>query len=307
MPRFRCLDCRKTFSEQTFRHDYRDRRPEVNARLFQMLISGVGLRQSGRILGLGVSSVQRKFRKLGRTCRALHDNLSRRLPEGREYLLDEEESYETLAIRPLTVPILIERETWFAVSARAAPIRRLARRGSHRRRQQDRDEALHGRRVDRGRECVQEVMLELARRTSRAFVLDTDLKGSYVTLAKQVFAGRARHRRTPGSDPRTPDNPLTPINVTITMLRDNCGRLRRKSWLVSKKCKFLEAQLAIFIVYRNYVRRRFNRDPEGVTSAVRLGLLERQLTAEDVVRWRQDWGPRSIHPVSRTGRQAVTM
>lgn len=44
------------------------------------------------------------------------------------------------------------------------------------------------------------------------------------------------------------------------MSRDGCGRLRRNSRLVSKLAKWLRGQLAIFAVFRNYVRRRFEKE-----------------------------------------------
>ena len=37
VPRFVCLTCRRWFSRQTFRHDYRDRRPDCNDQLFTLL------------------------------------------------------------------------------------------------------------------------------------------------------------------------------------------------------------------------------------------------------------------------------
>ena len=58
--RYRCLECLKTFSTQTFRQDYRDNRPETNARLFELLTSGIGLRQAGRVLDLSCAAVQMK-------------------------------------------------------------------------------------------------------------------------------------------------------------------------------------------------------------------------------------------------------
>jgi transposase-like protein len=45
IPRFRCQHCRRTFSSQTFRQDYRDRRPDLNEPLFVRLISGTSLRR----------------------------------------------------------------------------------------------------------------------------------------------------------------------------------------------------------------------------------------------------------------------
>ena len=54
----------------------------------------------------------------------------------------------------------------------------------------------------------------------------------------------------------------------------------------------------LFTVYRNYVRCRFNRDRRHETPAWFLKLLPRALEPEEVTGWRQDWGARSIHPMS---------
>ena len=86
-----------------FRHDYRDHRPETNVPVFGHLISGVGLRQTARQVGLNAKSVQYKMRKHSRTLALLHANLSPRLPHARTFLMDEEETYETASIRPVTL------------------------------------------------------------------------------------------------------------------------------------------------------------------------------------------------------------
>ena len=304
-PRFRCTECRKTFSRQTFRHDYRDRRPDLNELLFHLLTSGVGLRQAARVLEVNPATVQKKMRKLSRTCRLLHENLCVKLPPGRSFLMDEEESYEQASIRPLTVPILIERSNWFVVATGVGSIRRLAPKGTARRKRQDRDEKKLGRRRDQSRECVKKVLVALRQRTSGRVELLTDQKSSYATLAREVFGGDIVHATTSGLAPRTTRNPLFPINVTIAMSRDNCSRLRRRSWLVSKLAKWLRGHLSIFTVFRNYVRRRFNRDKRRDTPARLLGLLPRQLYRPEVVRWRQDWGSRSLHPMSLLGERTV--
>jgi hypothetical protein len=98
-----------------------------------------------------------------------------------------------------------------------------------------------------------------------------------------------------------PANPLFPVNNTITMTRDNCGRLRRDSWLVSKRAEDLRHQLALYVVYRNYVRQRFNHDARHESPATFLGLLPRALTTEETARWRQNIGPLSVHPMSVNG------
>jgi hypothetical protein len=132
--RFRCKACRHTFSEPTFRLDCGDRRPEVNAKLFEALVSGTRLPAVGAQPQDGRVALQRKARKLARHAGFLHENLSARLPAGRVYLLDEEETYEHASIRTLTMPVLIEREHWFVVATEVGSSRRLAAQGTERRR-----------------------------------------------------------------------------------------------------------------------------------------------------------------------------
>lgn len=297
VPRFRCRGCGRYFSRQTFRHDYRDRRPECNERLFELLISGVGLRQSGRVLHLDVHAVQKKARKIGRTCSELHRSLCRSLPAGGTYVLDEEETYEAASIRPLTMPVLIERESWFVVSTDVGPIRRIAAKGTRRRRLQESDERRNGKRPDCSAACVRTVLERLRELTPEGpIVLWTDLKPSYVRIARSVFGERVEHHRVSSRLVRTTFNPLFPINTTLAMTRDNCGRLRRQSWLVTKRAKYLQLHATVFAVYRNYVRRRFNRDKPHETPAVLLKLLPRQLSIAEILAWRQDL-PRSIPPI----------
>ena len=77
------------------------------------------------------------------------------------------------------------------------------------------------------------------------------------------------------------------------------GRLRRKSWLASKKRRYLDLALQLHAAFRNLVRRRFNPDRES--PAQLLGFAPRPLTASEALSWRQEWGSRSVHPLSRSG------
>ena len=302
VPRFKCRECRRGFSRQTFRHDYHDHRPDLNVRLLELMTSGVGLRQSGRQLKMGVSSVQRKARKIARTCQLLHGNLMRELPDGRTFVMDEEESYEQASIRTLTMPLVIEQTSRLVVAWTVGKTRRRAKAGTKRRRHQDREEQKHGPRKDQSRKCVKQVLEQLDRHlVGKRLVLRTDQKASYGVLARQLFGDRVRHETTPGRAPRTTFNPLFSINSTFAMSRDTCSRMRRKSWLVSKQGRYLELHMSAFVVYRNYVRTRFNHDQDGRTPAVFLDFLPRQLELEQVIAWRQDLGRSSIHPLDDTG------
>ena len=104
VPRFRCRGCRRTFSRQTFRADYWDRKPHLNTRVFELLASGLGLRQTGRLTGLTKRNTELKARKIATHLRHLHLSLHGSFAEGASFQMDELETYETeRAIRPLTM------------------------------------------------------------------------------------------------------------------------------------------------------------------------------------------------------------
>jgi transposase-like protein len=302
VPRFVCKHCRKGFSRQTFRMDYRDHRPDCNRRLFDLLCSGIGLRQSSRLLALSLRCTELKFRKIARHLRAQNRNLRGPFPAGTSLQFDELETFETRrSTRPLTLPILIERDSRFVIAARAAPIRPSGTMNAARRLKIADDEKRFKRRPTRSRAAVRSVLRRAAPLCAHytTVVLQTDEKSTYPGLARQVFgADRLQHQTISSRLPRTAWNPLFPINHCEAMARDLTGRLRRESWLVSKLRWFLNLHLELFAAYRNYVRRRFNRDKQS--PAQKLGFVNRLIRPSQMLSWRQDWGRRSIHPLTET-------
>jgi len=303
VPRFRCRTCRRTFSRQTFRMDYRDHRPELNAPLFLSLASGVGLRQTARNLHLSLRCTELKFRKLARHLRRLNLNLRRPLEGAARFHFDELESYEEQRnTRPLSIAFLVASESRYLVWAQSAPIRARGKMSAARREALEKAEKRHGVRRDFSLANAARVLArgtELASGLSQV-VLETDEKSTYPGLAQQAFGeSRLEHRRTSSELVRATWNPLFPVNHEEAMMRDLMGRLRRESWLVSKRRRYLDLGLQVHMAYRNLVRRRFNHDE--ASPAQMLGFVPRRLTPGEVLSWAQAWGKRSPHPLSSSG------
>ena len=125
--------------------------------------------------------------------------------------------------------------------------------------------------------------------------IDSDEKTTYPGVLRQVFGPRHEHRKFSSRMPRDTNNPLFPINHMNAMVRYLAGRLRRRSWLASKRGRYLNLQLEVFKAYKNFARPRFNG--EKATPAMVLGLVHQQLALTDLVSWRQDWGWYSPHPL----------
>jgi hypothetical protein len=161
------------------------------------------------------------------------------------------------------------------------------------------------RRVDGSRSAILRTLRRGADLTAahERVLLSTDRKLLYVPLAKEVFGeARLAHARTSSLLPRGPWGELSAVNHAEAMARDLSGRLRRESWLVSKKRRYLDLQLAVYTSWRNLVRQRTNKDKRSAAQC--LGFLPRRLSSSEICSWRQDWGKQSIHPLS-SGAQSI--
>ena len=307
VPRFRCRSCRHTFSRQTFRMDFRDHRPDLNARLFNYVAMGVGIRMSARRLGLSQRCTELKLRKIARHLRQLNLNLRAPIKGDVELQFDELESFEgSRSFRPVSIPVLIEKKTRYYIWSESATIRPKGMMTKKRLKMLVIEEQRHGRRKDRSRRAIQRTLArgaELVMEGSRV-TLYTDEKSTYPGLSQAAFgSSRLTHLTTNSKLARTTWNPLFAINHEDARMRDMLGRLRRQSWLVTKERRYLDLVLQVQMAYRNLVRTRFNRDEES--PAQMLGFVERRLTRWEALSWGQKWGKRSIHPLSPRGRSVA--
>jgi hypothetical protein len=268
--------------------------------VFEFLASGVGLRQTARIVGLTKRNLELKVRKISRHLRSLHLNLHGQFHEGASFLMDEMETFENeRGVQPVTVPVLIEKQSMFISFVDAAPIRPTGKMSKSRLSAFQRHEKRCGRRPNKSRESLTRLFRWLGKHAKGAWpvVLNSDEKILYGYLGRRQFGKRLVHLKTNSKVLRATWNPLFKINLTNAIARDINGRLRRRSWLVSKRRRLLRLQLFLHAAYRNYIRTRFNRD--AATPGQLLGFMPRRVGFTELLSWRQDWGAASIHPLSR--------
>ena len=201
--RFRCLTCARSFSAQTFRLDYRLKLPELHLRLFPLFVSKVTLRQCARVVARSRRAVDHRFDLLGRHCKRFHEEqLAQAKSRGGLkgiFQLDERETFEhSRKLKPVTVPVLIERESRFVIALHAGT---LPARGRLTKKQQARKleiEAREGKRVNQSRAVVRACLETLAgvRSKDGQLAFQTDRKGSYAALIRELFGPGTPHQRT---------------------------------------------------------------------------------------------------------------
>jgi transposase-like protein len=284
--RFHCRECARTFSSQSFRLDYRLRRPRLHLDLWSLFVSKVTHRQAARMLACDRKTVLQRLDLLGRHCQRFHLARLRSARLLGTFQLDELETFEhSRRLQPLTVPVLIQRHSYFLVDLDVAP---LPCRGGLRqadRQRKARREALHGKRRSGSRAAVERCLATLAGCLPGRALLESDAKPAYGACVRRAAAGRLAHRRHSGRGRRDYGHPLFPINHTLAMLRDGVSRLVRRTWAASKKALRLQRHLWIWACWRNYVRGITNRAPH-VTPAMAAAVARRPLTKDEILAWR---------------------
>jgi len=288
VPRFRCRGCRKRFSRQTFRADRRQKKPHLNAAFFHLMVSCVGQRQAARCLKVARRTVERRFRWLADHARRFHQNQLRTASLRGPFQLDELESFEANRFQPVTVPVLIDRSTFFVVASAVGPLRRKGRLTPRQKEQRAAHEVRFGRRRSSSDRVVRQVLerLDQCVARDRPVVIDSDRKPLYGRLGRQRFGPRFFGRTHDAGARRDRANPLFPINHTNARLRHFLSRLRRRSWCVSKRREALAGHLDIAALWINYARGITNRT--AITPAQALGIAPRAYTLEQLLYWRQD-------------------
>jgi len=90
-------------------------------------------------------------------------------------------------------------------------------------------------------------------------------------LFTRTSGHRLDHYVTPGSAPRTLDNPLFPVNLADLLLRHGQANHRRETIAFSKRRQGAIERAALFLVWRNFVKSRQENRP-GPTAAMLAGL-----------------------------------
>lgn len=290
--RFLCRECGRTFSVQSFRLDYRMKKPALLLQLFPLFVSKVTHRQSARVLGCTRRTVARRLGLLGSHAEGFHRRMLERKRRQKDlsgtFQLDELETFEhSRRLAPVTLPLLIARRSYFILDLGTAALPCRGRLSPAYRRKREQRELEIGVRKSGSREAVTACFETLARvyPPELPIRIQTDRKTDYAAILRQVFGSRVSHERHDSRRRRDYENPLFPINHTLAMARDGISRLVRRTWAASKLRERLRLHAWIWAAWRNYVRSITNEAPR-VTAAMAAGVATRRWSIPKLCAWR---------------------
>lgn len=312
--RFLCLHCRKAFSSQSFRTTYWLKRPELLIWVFKLSVGGMANRQIARALKCAPATVDNMLARLGRHCLLFHRQMIKGASPFSDIVIDGLVSFEHSQYFPFEHLIAVDRNSSFFIHFTDAPLRRSGTMTLYQKKKRQRLEAELGRpdpqAVDKG---MREVV-ELALSGATAAVVRSDKHRAYPGVLRQMDC-EIQHLRIDSRVKRDKRNELFEVNC-LDMLIRHCGKNHtRETIAFSKRRQGSAERLAVLLVWRNYVKRRWEKGCRE-TPAMLVGLMKRVLDYGEVLsrrlfprlvrlpsRWRDYYWRRVRTPVLGVNRK----
>jgi transposase-like protein len=288
--RYRCQRCRRSFSSQTFSPTYWLRRPALLEPLFLRILACSALRQIAHEFGVAHATVQRQVERLGRHCLLLHEQLRPLGPPREPLVLDGFRSFELGQYWPFDLNLLIGI-SHYVYAFQDAELRRSGSMTAAQKRKRDRIEQRHGRPDPQAtRHSVQE-LLERALPPGTCVELRTDEHRAYPQALRRLRDRELVHTTTSSRARRTARNPLFPANLGDLLLRHTGANHKRETIAFSKRRQGALYRLAIWVVWRNYVKSRSERRRDA-PPGVQVGAIGSRWSVREVLQvrlfpWRQ--------------------
>lgn len=280
--RYRCTHCGRSFSSQTFHPSYWLKRPDVLADLLLRVVACSGYRQIARELGIAPNTVLRQVERLGRHCLLFHERHRPKGPLGEPLVVDGFESFEYSQYHPIHFHTAVGAQSQFFHAFTDSELRRKGRMTARQKKRRTQLESRLGRPDPRSIEREMAALVALVVPQHSAAEIRSDEHRAYPRALRRLADRRIDHRVTSSKKPRTPQNPLFPVNLLDLLIRHSSANHKRETIAFSKRRQGAAYRLAILMVWRNYLKSVSERR-QDLTPAQRLGILERKLRVDDVL------------------------
>lgn len=279
--RYRCTQCNRSFSSQTFAVDYWLRRPDLLGPTFHRLVSCSGFRQIAREFGVSHSTIRGFSDRLGRHCLLFQEKMRPANCPQEPIALDGLRTFEHSQYWPMDLNIVVG-QSLFVYGFNDAELRRS---GSMRPKQKVRRielEEKFGRPDPRATEKQVEELLRRIVPPGGRVVLRTDEHQSYSRSTKRLTDRNFQHEQTSSKAARTTRNPLFPVNLSDMLLRHCSSNHKRETIAFSKRRQSMMYRAAIWQVWRNFMKDRSENAKRG-TPAMALGLVKNEMRVEQIL------------------------
>jgi hypothetical protein len=241
-------------------------------------------RQIARALECAPSTVDSILSRLGRHCLLFHRHLTRNLSPPSDIVADGLMSFEFSQYFPFEHQVAVCRESSFILHFADAPLRRTGRMTDVQKRRRVELESALGRPDTKAVQTGMREVFEVALAGAGKVTLRTDKHRAYPRALRGI-EGEIEHRTTDSRKKRDGNNELFEVNSLDRFLRHSSANHTRETLAWSKRRQASAERLAIFTVWKNCVKRRWELGRRQTPAMIK-GLLERPLRAVEILQER---------------------
>jgi transposase-like protein len=293
IPRFRCRDCKRTCSRQTFSTTYYLKRPSLLVGVASGLAACSAHRQIARSAHCSKTSVTRMAERLGRHAILFHARCRGELLSVTEPIVhDHFEAFICRQDRALGLGTAVGSESWFVYDIDPAP-----HRGSGRRPDRKTDQETPSRSNRSYIESIKRTFRGLISHVSEGqpLVCNVDGRLDYQVAVKTpdltsrvVLRIYPNPKRGPKGTPRSPeaiarDRAMFPVDQLHQLLRHSCADHKRETIAFGRRLESILGRAHLLAVWKNFIKCRSERRPDRTTPAMRLGLTDTRWCWERVL------------------------
>jgi len=282
--RRRCVACRRSFVAATFLPSYWLHRPELLVPVFHRLVSCSGLRQIAAEFRASPETIARLAGRLGRHSLLYHE-LHRPGSVSEPLAADSFESFEWSQFYPTSFHVAAGKRSHFFYGFTDSEKRRSGTMKKKQRLKRAQLEIRLGRPDPRAIEHDFAHLLEIVAPSSQKLELHTDKHRDYPRATRRLKHLAIEHRTISSRATRSADNPLFAINLLDLLIRHGSANHKRETIAYSKRRACAAERLAIFLVWRNWMR-PYSIQRKGQTPAMRLGLTDHMVGVDELLKER---------------------
>jgi hypothetical protein len=222
------------------------------------------------------STIDRQLSRLGRHCLLFHTQLMRSAKPVDQFVIDGFVTFEYSQYYPFHHHLAVEMDTDFLPYFTDSEVRRSGTMTKSQKRKRKRLEDLHGRPDPRAVFKDVKHLLEVVTGGLRRVTVLSDDHQAYPRALKTLPC-ESLHLVTSSKERRDAGNPLFPINLADLLIRHSSANHKRET-IAWSKCRQASAErLAVFLVWRNYMKGRREKERGSPTPAQTRGMLDGRL------------------------------
>ena len=238
-------------------------------------------RQIARELKMNPVTIDRIISRMARHCYLFHTNFMQTMTPAKEIAIDGFVSFENSQYYPFHHHHAVEMDTDFFIYFTDSEVRRSGMMTEKQKARRDHLEGLLGRPDPQAVRKDVTHLLEVTLKRQLYAVVHSDAHQSYPRAIRECHC-EISHKVTSSRDHRDRRNSLWSINLLDALIRHSGSNHKRETLAWSKRRQSSADRLVIFLVWRNYIKVRREKNPKGPTPAMAKGMVDHRLTVEEI-------------------------